>query len=235
VQVYPAVDLKGGRVARFDGREPEAVYAPDPLAVARQFLASGASWLHVVDLDRAFRTGSDNDALIRRIASLDGARIQMGGSLVEVHAVERALALGADRVVVATEAAAVRGRLEEIVARVPPGRLAVAADVRSGRLAPRGAGLPLSLPPRELTRRVLDLGVQVVVYRDLDRDGRLLGPDLDGAAALLEAGAEVIIAGGISSLAHLEAARAAGLAGAIVGRALYEGRFSLREALACSA
>lgn len=229
------MDLKGGRVARFDGQGPEAVYAPDPFAVAQRFLADGASWLHLVDLDRAFDTGSDNDALVRRIASLDGARIQMGGSLAAVQAVERALALGAARAVVATAAAADPRRLEAIVGRVPAGRLAVAADVRSGRLAPRGASRPLALSARELARRALDLGVEVVVYRDLDRDGQLRGPDLDGAAALLDGGTEVIIAGGISSLAHLEAARQAGLAGAIVGRALHEGRFTLREALACSA
>ncbi len=229
------MDLKGGRVARFDGQGPETVYALDPLAVAQGFLAGGASWLHVVDLDRAFDTGSDNDALIRRIASLNGARLQMGGSLAEVGTIERALALGAARAVVATAAAADPRRLEEIVGRVPPGRLAVAAEVRSGRLAPRGASRPLSLPARELARRALDLGVEVLVYRDLDRDGQLRGPDLEGAAALLDAGTEVILAGGISSLAHLEAARQAGMAGAIVGRALYEGRFSLSEALACSA
>jgi len=235
VQVYPAIDLKGGQVARFDGREPEVVYASDPLAVARQFMADGASWLHVVDLDRAFQTGRDNDPVVRRLAALEGVRLQMGGSLLDVAAIERALELGAERAVVATTAAADPPRLEAIARQIAPSRLAVAADVCGGRLTERGTRRTLLVPVDDMVRRALDLGIRVVVYRDLDRDGRLEGPDLTGAAPLVAAGAQVVVGGGIACLEHLIAARQAGVAGAIVGRALYEGRFRLREAVACSA
>lgn len=230
MQLYPAIDIQHGRLARVD----DPACRDDPVAVAAALLAAGASWLHVVDLDRAFRSGRDNDAAVRAICALDGARVQVGGRLQDVADVTRALGLGAARAAVATTAAADDGALARITAAVSPGWLAVNMDVRGGRLATREGGALSSMPPRELLRRAVARGIPLAVYRDLDRDGALQGADVVGAAQLLGQGAAIVVAGGIESLADLRAAREAGLDGVIVGRALHTGRLTLEEALACS-
>lgn len=203
------------------------------MALAEDWTAKGARWLHLVDLDRAFGSG-DNDALLRRIARLAGIRVQMGGLLNSADDVTRALALGAARAVVSTAALAETPVLESIVAHHAAEHLAASLDVRHGQPVRRGAASPLRQAPADLVARALSAGIGVVVYRDLERDGALTGPDLDGAARLNGAGAEIIVAGGIASPAHLRAARDTGLAGAIVGRALIEGRLTMEGALACS-
>lgn len=235
MEVYPAIDIKGGRVVRYAEDGPDVVYRQDPVAVAEALVAEGAAWLHVVDLDRAFDTGRDNDEVVRRVASLAGVRMQVGGRLGGPEQVARALELGAARAVVATGAATDPRVWESIAAAVDPSRLGVAVDVRAGRLAQRGSDRPLPVDPEGLVRRAVAAGVRTIIHRDLDRDGELAGADIDGAAHLTGLGADVIVAGGVGSAAHLLAARDAGLAGAVVGRALHEGRLTLREALACLA
>jgi phosphoribosylformimino-5-aminoimidazole carboxamide ribotide isomerase len=232
VQIYPAIDIQDGRLAR--GRAGSGAGAADPVAVAAALLAAGASWLHVVDLDRAHGAGRDNDALVRAICALPGARVQVGGLLQRADEVTHALGLGAARAVIATVAAADAAALARIAAAAPPVRLAVSVDVRAGRLAGRGTSAPFQVAPVELLRRAVARGIRVAVYRDLDRDGTLGGADVAGAASLLGCDAEIVLAGGISSAADVRAARDAGLDGAIVGRALHEGRLTLPEALACS-
>jgi phosphoribosylformimino-5-aminoimidazole carboxamide ribonucleotide (ProFAR) isomerase len=226
VQVYAAIDIQSGRVARSTG-------AADPVAWAERLAAGGARWLHVVDLDRAFGSG-ENDALIRRIARLAGVQVQMGGLLATHDDVSRAFALGAARAVVGTAALADAAALEAILTRHAARLLAASVDVRAGQVVRRGASSPLSLSPADLMGRAVAGGITVIVYRDLERDGTLAGPDLDGAARLRQPGVEVILAGGIATRSHLIAARDAGLAGAIVGRALIEGTITVEEALACS-
>jgi phosphoribosylformimino-5-aminoimidazole carboxamide ribotide isomerase len=195
-------------------------------------VSQGAGWLHVVDLDRAFGTG-ENDTLARRIAGIVGVRVQMGGLLANADDVTRAFALGASRAVVSTSALADAAVLKAIVASHAPDRLAASVDVRRGGAVRRGEPAPLALSPADLVARAVAAGIGVIVYRDLERDGSLAGPDLEGAARLNGLGAEIIVAGGIASQAHLLAAREAGLAGAIVGRALVEGTITVEEALAC--
>lgn len=232
MQIYPAIDIQGGRVARSPGEASPARWPTDPLALAEQLVARGAPWLHLVDLDRAFGSG-DNDAQLERIARLAGVRVQMGGLLSGADDVTRAFALGASRVVVSTAALADPGVVDAIVARHAPPGLAASVDVRLGRAVRRGAEAPLDLSPADLVARAVAAGIGVVVHRDLERDGTLAGPDLEGARRLNRLGAEIILAGGIASPAHLAAARDAGLGGVIVGRALLEGRITLEEALAC--
>ncbi|MBI2401690.1 MAG: 1-(5-phosphoribosyl)-5-((5-phosphoribosylamino)methylideneamino)imidazole-4-carboxamide isomerase [Gemmatimonadetes bacterium] len=233
--MIPAIDIKGGRIVRYAEGGPDTVYRLDPVGTAEAFVADGARWLHLADLDRAFDTGRDNDAVVRRIVGLQGARVQVGGRLRGPDQVARALELGAARAVVATGAAADPRIWEAITAAVDPSRLAVAVDVRQGRLVHRGSDQPPASAPDALVRRAVAAGVRAVIHRDLQRDGELAGPDLDGAARLLGLGADVVAAGGIGKAAHLIAARDAGLAGVIVGRAFYQGRLTLREALACLA
>lgn len=226
MQVYPAIDIQGGRIARSTGQA-------DPVAWAAHLVARGARWLHVVDLDRAQGTG-ENDGLVRRVARLEGARVQLGGSLASPDDVSRAFALGASRAVLGTAALAAPPVTQTIVSLHPPERLAGSVDVRGGQPVRRGAPSLLSLSAEDLVARAVAAGISVVVYRDLDRDGALVGPDLDGAVRLTGLGAGIVLAGGIASASHLRAARDAGLAGAIVGRALIQGSITVEEALACS-
>jgi phosphoribosylformimino-5-aminoimidazole carboxamide ribotide isomerase len=234
MQVYPAIDIRGGRVVRYADGGPDTVYGADPVVTAEAFVADGATWLHVVDLDRALDAGRDNDQLVRRIARLAGVRVQMGGRLLQAEHVARALDLGAVRAVVATGAVADPVVWAAINLSVTPSALAVGVDVRRGHLVDRGAPGPLAFSADALVRRAGAAGVRIVVHRNLEQDGGLAGADVAGAARLSRLGAEVIAAGGIGSAAHVLGARDAGLAGVIVGRALHEGRVTLREALSCS-
>ena len=227
MELYPAVDIEGGRVAR----SPSVA---DPIAAVRQFAHDGARWVHVVDLDRAFGTG-ENRELTRRLLAEVAVRIQVGGSLTTDEGVAELVGWGATRVVIGTAAAVDPVLVARLLARYGAERLAVGIDARDGRVAARGSDLTLALTPLELARRVRSQGARTVIYTDAARDGSLAGPDVDGAHAIAALGLDVIASGGVASLDDLRRVRAAGLAGAIVGRALHEGRFTLREALACVA
>ena len=230
MELYPAVDVQGGRVARSA--------SPDPLAVARQFARDGARWVHFVDLDRALGTG-DNRELARRFlaAAAGGARllVQVGGALGTEALIDEMLGWGASRVVIGTAAAVDAALVARLLARHGADRLAVGIDARDGRLAARGSTTVIDLAPVELARRVQALGARTVIYTDAARDGTLTGPDLVGARAIAALGLDVIVSGGVAWLDDLRRAADAGLAGAIVGRALHERRFTLAEALACVA
>jgi phosphoribosylformimino-5-aminoimidazole carboxamide ribotide isomerase len=236
VQIYPAIDIKRGKVVRlFEGeRSSETIYADDPLAQAERFQAEGASWLHVVDMDRAFDTGGDNTEHIRSIARLPGVSVQVGGLLRTREQVRRSLDAGAARVVAATAVLIDPTLLASLVKEAGPGRLAVAIDVRNAAPALRGSTVRIRETAGELALHAEDAGVETIVYRDLDRDGLLAGFAVGGAAALRGAGRNVIVSGGGASLADLRDARENGVDGAIIGRALYEGRFTLPEAIECS-
>lgn len=214
MQLYPAIDVQGGGLARAAGR--------DPAAEAHALAGAGATWMHVVDLDRAFGAGR-NDAVVRRVLdALAGIRVQLGGGLTAEADVREALGWGAARIVVGPDAIA---QLPRLAGAVGPERLGLAIDPRTGA--------PLPAPPEALTEQAVAAGVTTVVYRDRERDGTLRGADLPAAARLLGRGADVVLAGGVVGLDELRLARARGFAGVIVGRALLEGRFTLAEALAC--
>jgi phosphoribosylformimino-5-aminoimidazole carboxamide ribonucleotide (ProFAR) isomerase len=232
VDLYPAVDVRGGRVARVPPGLPD-----DPLAAARAWAAAGARWVHFVDLDRAFAEG-DNRMLARTLLHDAGLRVQVGGGLSEPRAIAEMLDWGAARVVVGAHAAANSALLSRLVADHGAGRLAVAIEGREGRVVPRGrTALPApDLSVAALAQLAAASGIETAVYTDVTRDGGLTGPDVEGARALsATTGLAVILSGGVASLDDLTRARAAGLAGAVVGRALYDGRFTLEQALACLA
>ena len=228
MELYPAVDIEGGRVAR-------STSASDPIAVMRQFAHDGARWVHVVDLDRAFGKG-ENRELTRRLLAEAAVRIQVGGGLTSDEDVAELVGWGATRVVIGTAAAVDAVLVARLLARYGAERLAVGIDARDGRVAARGSDVSFALAPLELARRVRGQGARTVIYTDAARDGSLAGPDVDGARAIaaLGGGLDVIVSGGVASLDDLRRLRDAGLAGAIVGRALHAGRFTLREALTCT-
>jgi phosphoribosylformimino-5-aminoimidazole carboxamide ribotide isomerase len=236
VNIYPAIDIRSGRIARLQESAPASwPESEDPVALARAYVAEGVRWLHVVDMDRALGTGMANDELVRQVCGLSGVAVQVGGNIAAFGWARDMIDAGATRVVLGAAAAVEPGRLEELVAQVGVDRAAVALDVRSGALASRehAAPLPIGLP--DVITLLRRLGVRTVLHRDLERDGTLGGAELEGAASLAEQGFEVIAAGGVASLEEVARAAQLGLAGVIVGRALLEGRFTLREALACSA
>jgi phosphoribosylformimino-5-aminoimidazole carboxamide ribotide isomerase len=229
VELFPAIDVQGGRVAR----APPEPGADDPLASARAFATVGARWVHFVDLDRAFGRG-DNRELARRFLAAAAIPVQVGGGLRTDAAVDELLGWGARRVVVGAPAPDA-GLVERLLGRYGTERIAVGIDGRDGRVAPRGGSEILDLSPLDLARRVRDQGARTVIYTDAARDGMLSGPDVEGARAIAALGLDVVLSGGVAALDDLRRARSAGLAGVIVGRALHEGRFTLAEALACVA
>jgi phosphoribosylformimino-5-aminoimidazole carboxamide ribotide isomerase len=219
------------RLRQGDAHQSTA-YADDPLAQAQAFVQDGARWVHFVDLDRAFGRG-DNRDLARGFLDAAPTRVQVGGGLRSAEAIEEMLAWGAARVVIGTKAATDPALVDTLLARHGPERLAIGIDARDGQVAVRGWTETFDLTALELAQRVRRQGARTVIYTDVARDGMLTGPDLGGARAIAALGLEVIASGGVATLADLGAVRDAGLAGAIVGRALYEGRFTVREALAC--
>lgn len=230
MELYPAVDVQGGRVARAHAG------AADPLALALAFSGAGARWIHLVDLDRAYARGA-NDAVIGAVLRAAPVAVQVGGGLAAEIDVDRAVTWGARRVVIGPKGGADAPLVRRLVARHGASRLAVGIDARHGRVVPRGSDEVLPLSPAELAAGACAQGIRTLIYNDVTRDGTLAGPDLPGARALaaLDRDVDVIVSGGIAALDDLRAIRDAGLAGAIVGRALHENRFTLAEALACIA
>jgi len=226
VELYPAVDIEGGRVARAHGRTAE------PLVALEEFTRAGTRWIHLVDMDRAYGR-TDNHELIRQVLKAATVRVQVGGGLFREADIDRMVTLGATRVVIGPRGAVDAALVERLLARHGAGRLAAGIDAKQGRVAPRGTTDILDITALELATRVTRAGIRTIIYNEVTRDGALTGPDIDGARALAQLGADVIVSGGVGSLEDLRAARAAGLAGACVGRALYDGRFTIAEALAC--
>jgi phosphoribosylformimino-5-aminoimidazole carboxamide ribotide isomerase len=237
VDLLPAIDIRSGRVVRLSQGEPtrQTVYGDDPVAVAERFVEQGAQWIHLVDLDRAFGSG-DNLDTIRRIAERVAARVQLqlGGGFRSLDLLQAGLALGVARIVIGTAAATDPEFVPAAVAAVGSVRLAMGIDARQGYVALRGWTETTSLRAEDLARKVLREGIETVVYTDIGRDGMLEGPDLSGAVALQSLGARVIASGGVTTTDDIQSACRAGLAGVIVGRALYEGRINLSEGLAAA-
>jgi phosphoribosylformimino-5-aminoimidazole carboxamide ribotide isomerase len=234
VELFPAIDIRNGRVVRLSQGEAtrQTVYGEDPAAVAETYAAGGARWIHVVDLDRAFGEGH-NDGAVQRILQRVGGRVsvQAGGGFRSVELVRRGLALGVTRVVVGTAAASDPEFLGALTDSVSAERVAVGVDARDGMVAVRGWTETSALTAGELARSAVRAGILTLIYTDVERDGMMRGPDVEGAVRLQETGASVIVSGGVSSLDDLRRAAEAGLSGAVVGRALYEGRFELPAAL----
>lgn len=238
VAFLPAIDLRRGRCVRLQKGDAaqETAYGDDPLAVARGFAEAGAEWTHVVDLDAAFGDGS-NRPLIARIAAETGVRIQTGGGLRTLDDLAAIFDAGIARAVVGTAAIENPAFVEAAVARWGSERIAVGIDARGRTPAVRGWTEATAVDLFDLASRLVDCGVQTIIYTDIDRDGMLVGPNLDTAAELAErSGAEVVVSGGVGSADDLEsialaAATRTGIAGVIVGKALYEGRVDLTTAL----
>jgi phosphoribosylformimino-5-aminoimidazole carboxamide ribotide isomerase len=231
----PAIDLKDGQCVRLLRGDMAAatVFGDDPAAQAGAFEAAGCRWLHLVDLNGAFSGRPVNGAAVEAILAAVKIPVQLGGGIRDRATIDGWIAKGVARVVLGTEA--VRDPdMVRAAARDHPGRIAVGIDARAGRVAVAGWAEATEIDATELARRFEDVGVAAIVYTDIERDGALQGPNVGATAALAWAVAVPVIAsGGVSSLDDLRALKASGapLDGAIAGRALYEGRIDLAEAV----
>jgi len=234
-EIIPAVDLKRGRCVRLrQGRaDAETVFADDPVAVARGWQAAGASRLHVVDLDGAFEGRPAQTELIRDIIRALAIPVQVGGGLREIAHVEAVLAAGARWAIVGTRAALEPVFLGEVCGRFED-RIIVGVDASDGRVAVDGWTRILDLDAQCLARDATAAGASAIVYTDIARDGTQEGPNVWSTAAVVRAaGGPVFASGGVGSLDDIRRLTTVpGLAGAIVGRALYSGAVDLRQALA---
>jgi phosphoribosylformimino-5-aminoimidazole carboxamide ribotide isomerase len=240
--VLPAIDLQEGRCVRlYQGDYRQAtVYSSDPVAVARRWEEAGASWLHLVDLDGAARGAPVNLATIARIRAATALRIELGGGLRDLSSIERALALGIERVILGTAAVAQRQLLSEALARWGE-QVAVGLDARDGLVAIAGWQETSSVPVLELAASLCRLGVARFIYTDIARDGALQGPNLEALRSMLALTSAarppraLIASGGVRSLEDIRALAALGVEGVIVGKALYTGDLDLAAALRCAA
>lgn len=237
--LYPAIDLKDGQAVRLLRGEMDraTVFNDDPAAQARAFVTAGCDWLHLVDLNGAFAGQPVNAAAVEAIlAACPGTPAQLGGGIRDMATIEGWLIKGLARVILGTVAVEDPALVHE-AARAFPGQVAVGIDARKGRVATRGWAEETEVMATDLARRFEDAGVAAIIYTDIDRDGAMQGPNIAATKALARAvSIPVIASGGVSSLADLIALRDTGvIAGAISGRALYDGAIDLADALAALA
>ena len=245
--IYPAIDLRQGQVVRLRQGDPaqQTVYDADPAAVARRWTEQGAEWLHVVNLDGALSAGSPDGALagtsvtnLQRLAEIRAVTslpIQFGGGVRSLVDIDRALMLGATRVVLGTVAVHKPALVGEAIARFGASRIVVGIDARDGLVATEGWQRASTLDALTVARRVCQQGVTRVVYTDIARDGTQMGLNVAATASLARAsGLQVIASGGVAGLADIREMvqfAAEGIEGVIVGQALYTGALDLREAI----
>ena len=233
--LYPAIDLKDGQCVRLlrGAMDRATVFNDDPAAQARAFAEAGAEWLHLVDLNGAFAGAPVNAGAVAAILDAVDIPCQLGGGIRDMATIEAWLEKGLARVILGTVAVEDPDLVRQ-AARAFPGRVAVGIDARQGRVATRGWADQTEVEATELARAYQDAGVTALIYTDIDRDGAMQGPNVAATEALARAvSIPVIASGGVSSLADLVALRKTGvIAGAISGRALYDGKLDLGEALA---
>ncbi len=241
--LFPAIDLKGGQCVRLvKGDMAQAtVFNTDPADQARQFAAAGADWLHLVDLDGAFAGKAVNAAAVEGILGAVDIPVQLGGGIREMSHIENWLGKGVARVILGTVALKNPDLVRAACKRFPS-QIAVGIDAKGGKVAVEGWAETSELSALDLALRFEDAGVAAIIYTDIDRDGLLKGVNVTATAALAAAlSIPVIASGGVSSMADIDALLAVipasrkkggGITGVISGRAIYDGRLDLKEALA---
>ncbi len=232
--VYPAIDLRGGRVVRLKEGDPDrmTVYSDDPVETARRWLEEGAEWVHVVNLDGAFGVKDIENRLALEKMLNTGAKIQFGGGMRSLDGIERAIKLGVSRVVLGTIAVEHPEMVAAAVDNFGEERVAVGIDAKDGLVRIRGWRESSGVSATDLALQMRKTGLRTVIFTDVARDGLNSGLNVQATRDLAEKGSlDVIASGGVRSLEDVKAAFHADLCGVIIGRALYDGTVSLREAI----
>lgn len=232
MQIYPAIDIKDGRAVRLrQGLAADVTDYGAPAEAAMDWKTQGATYLHVVDLDGAFEGKGRNLPLVAEIVRETGLPVELGGGIRTMEDIEARLSLGVARVILGTVALTDPDLVRRACARYP-GRIACGIDAKDGRVAVRGWVEASDVDPVNLALRMKDAGVLDVIYTDIRRDGMQTGPNVEATAELVRrTGLRVIGSGGVGKIQDLYDLRDAGCAGAIVGKALYNGNFTLAQAL----
>lgn len=232
--IYPAIDLRGGKVVRLREGDPkrQIVFSDDPVATAQSWIDQGARWLHMVNLDGAFDSESENLGILENVAKLD-AQVQYTGGLREMAALQQAWDCGASRIVIGTMAVREPKSVAVAVARFGAEAICVALDARDGKVVSHGWTESSAHSPAALGARLYGLGARHALYTDVQRDGGLSGVNIAGTVALAqETGLQVIASGGVSQVSEIQQLASSNIvAGAIIGMALYQKRFTLVEAM----
>ena len=231
--LYPAIDMLDGKAVRLrQGKRDDVTVYGDPVEMSAKWRTKGAEWLHLVDLTAAFEGKTAHLPLIREVVAAFDGQVELGGGLRTMQDIELRVNAGVKRCIIGT-AAAENPELVRQAAREFPGCIAVGIDAKNGLVATRGWVETSTLTAVELALRMRDMGVKDVIYTDVSRDGMMQGPNVDATRRLIEqTGMDIIGSGGVSCLTDLGNLKVAGCAGAILGRAMYEGAFTLEEALA---
>lgn len=235
MQLYPAIDMKGGKCVRltqglFDNVK---VYSDTPADMAKLWVSQGATFLHIVDLDGALAGHSVNEKAIRTIVERVNIPIQLGGGIRSAEAVRNMLAFGITRCIIGTKAVENPEFIREMVAEFGADSIVVGVDAKNGMVAVEGWEKVSTLTASDLCMQMREYGVKHIVYTDISRDGMLSGPNVEATKKLTdETGMDIIASGGMSCMEDLQHLYDAGVQGAIIGKALYENRISLPDALA---
>ena len=234
MQLYPAIDMKNGQCVRLrqGAFKDITIYSDAPERVAAHWQEKGASFLHLVDLDGALAGYSVNEEVIRRIADTVSIPIEIGGGIRSGEAVERMLGLGVRRVIIGTKAVEHPEFLRDMVRTFGEEAIVAGVDAKDGMVAVEGWEKVSSLTASDLCLTMKEFGVRHIVYTDISRDGMLSGPNVEATRKLTEeTGLDIIASGGVSCMEDLKCLHEAGIRGAVIGKALYENRIDLAEAV----
>lgn len=235
MKIFPAIDIKNGQCVRLrQGQFHDVeVYSHIPVNIAKTFAASGASCIHIVDLDGALAGHSVNEDRIREIVENVSVPVQVGGGLRTVKDIENKLELGVSRVIIGTKAAESLQFVKEVISRFGADKIVIGLDAKEGRVATDGWEKLSNFNAVQLALEMKAAGVTTIVYTDISRDGMLQGPNIKYTREMVEAtGLNIIASGGVSSMKDLDDLNSIPVHGAIIGKALYEKRVSLSEAVA---
>jgi phosphoribosylformimino-5-aminoimidazole carboxamide ribotide isomerase len=234
MKLFPAIDIKNGQCVRLrqGSFQDVLVYSDIPLKIAKQWEASGASFIHIVDLDGALLGHSVNDDVIHGIVSEVKIPIQVGGGIRTIKDIENKLNLGIERVIIGTKAVKDPAFIKEAIATFGPKRIVIGIDAKDGMVAIEGWEKVSNFQAVNLALEMKTYGVKTIVYTDISKDGMLQGPNISHTKEMVDAtGLNIIASGGVSSLKDLEMLQEIEVYGAIVGKALYENRIDLKKAI----
>ncbi len=234
MKLFPAIDIKNGQCVRLrqGSFRDVLVYSDIPLKIAKEWEASGASFIHVVDLDGALVGHSINEAVIKEIVDNVSIPIQLGGGIRSIKDIENKLNLGIDRVIIGTKAAVDPAFMKEAISTFGPERIIAGIDAKDGVVAVEGWERLSSFNAVALALEMKNAGVEMIIYTDIAKDGMLQGPNIHYTAEMVEeTGLKIIASGGISSIKDLEILNEINVYGAIIGKALYEKKIDLVKAI----